>query len=200
MLEAWTTILQEFGSSLDNNLVECSKRIFNKYVQCHLAPPDGCRHSDNGEAEEIEDSEDNDRIRFRDQLQTIGMFGRVIPGHAMPVLFKLLESRIQRLVSHVQAMQSRAMNISEAASLDNLFEDIHWIVLISGHVLCMDSDGETPMIPSEVMQYSIEQHNRGETTLDATIKAFVAVESKVAVPEDFLSVESDPDRLPRQGY
>ncbi|KAJ8962026.1 hypothetical protein NQ314_005808 [Rhamnusium bicolor] len=185
MLEAWTTILQEFGSSLDNNLLECSKQIFNKYLQCHLAPLDGCRQSNNGEVEDIEDNEDNDRIRFKDQLQTIGMFGRIVPGHALPVLFKLLEVRIEKLVNHIQTMQSRAMNISEAVALDNLFEDIHWIILISGHVLCMDSDGETPMIPSEIMQYSIEQHNRHETTLDATVKALVAVESKVAIPENF---------------
>ncbi|KAJ8985759.1 hypothetical protein NQ317_014412 [Molorchus minor] len=147
MLEAWTTIIQEFGNSLDSSLVECSKRIFNKYVQCHLAPPDGCRQSNNGEVDDIEDNEDNDRIKFRDQLQTMGVFGRVIPSHSLPVLYKLLEARIEKLVSHVQAMQSRAMNISEATSLENLFEDVHWIILISGHVLCMDSDGETPHDP-----------------------------------------------------
>lgn len=49
-------------------------------------------------------------------------------------------------------MQTRAMNIQEAEALDNLFEDLHWIILVSGHILCMDSDGETPMIPSEIMQ------------------------------------------------
>ncbi|KAJ8920418.1 hypothetical protein NQ315_005284 [Exocentrus adspersus] len=184
MLEAWSTIIQEF-SPTENKLAECSKRIFNNYVQCHLAPPDGCRQSNNGDLEDIEDNEDKDRSRYKDQLQTIGVFGRVVPSHTLPLLFKLLEARIEKLVVQLESMHNRAMNISEAASLDNIFEDIHWILLISGHVLCMDSDGETPMIPSEIMQYSIEQNKRNETTLDATIKAIVAVESKVQTPPDF---------------
>ncbi|KAG5885786.1 hypothetical protein JTB14_031220 [Gonioctena quinquepunctata] len=185
MLEAWTTIVQEFGSSLDNNLVECAKRILNKYIQCHLAAPDGCRQAFSGDLEEIEDNEDNDRIRYKDQLQAIGMLGRVIPGHALPVLFKLMEARIDKLVDQIQLMQSRAMNISEAVSLDCLFEDIHWIILVAGHILCMDSDGETPMIPSEIMHYSLEQHNRQETNVEASLRAIAATESKVARPESF---------------
>lgn len=70
---------------------------------------------------------------------------------------RLLEVRMEKLRVHLHAMQSQAMTISDSFALDNLFEDIHWIILIAGHVLCMDSDGETPMIPSEVMQYSINQ-------------------------------------------
>lgn len=98
---------------------------------------------------------------------------------------RLLEDRINKLINHIQVMQSRAMNISEGAALDGVFEDIHWIILIVGHVLCMDSDGETPMIPSEIMQYSITQVNRHETTLEATIKTIHAIKDKVPIPENF---------------
>lgn len=98
---------------------------------------------------------------------------------------RLLEDRINQLINHIQVMQSRAMTISEGAALDGVFEDIHWIILIVGHVLCMDSDGETPMIPSEIMQYSITQVNRHETTLEATIKTIHAIKDKVAIPENF---------------
>lgn len=82
-------------------------------------------------------------------------------------------------------MQGRAMNMSEGAALDDFFEDIHWIILIAGHVLCMDSDGETPMIPSEIMQYSITQINRLESSLDATLKAIHAIKDNVVAPENF---------------
>lgn len=98
---------------------------------------------------------------------------------------RLLEERIDKLINHIQLMQNRAMNISEGTALDGLFEDLHWIILMAGHVLCMDSDMETPMIPSEIMQYSINQVKRQETTLDATIKAIHAVKDKVAVPDNF---------------
>lgn len=90
MLEAWTNILQEYQSTSDALLNNASTRIFNTYLQCHLAPPDGTRKSSDDDAEEIEDNEDNDRIKFRDQLQTIGMFGRMVPDHSLLVLHRLV--------------------------------------------------------------------------------------------------------------
>lgn len=87
ILEAWTNILQQY-SSTDEMLMNASSRIFNTYLQCHLAPPDGSRKKNEEEIEEIEDNEDNDRIRFKDQLQTIGMFGRIVPEYSLSVLFK----------------------------------------------------------------------------------------------------------------
>lgn len=65
------------------------------------------------------------------------------------------------------------MTIAASNNLDNLFEDIHWIVLIAGHVLCMDCDGETPLIPSEIMQYSIEQCSKAQSNLGATLKVLI---------------------------
>lgn len=96
----------------------------------------------------------------------------------------MLEIRIEKLRIHFQTMQSQTMTISASNALDNLFEDLHWIILIAGHVLCMDSDGETPMIPSEIMQYSIGQHTKSESTLEATLKMMASVQQiGVEVPD-----------------
>lgn len=73
-------------------------------------------------------------------------------------------------------MQTQAMTISDSNALDNLFEDLHWTILIGGHVLCMDSDGEMPMIPSEVMQHSITQCTKAQTNLEATLKTMASVQ------------------------
>lgn len=91
MLEAWMSIIQEFTHNPNTSireLAEYAKQIFNKYLQYHLAPPDGCRQIGTNDLDEIEDNEDNDRIHFRDQLQQIGLFGRLVPEHALPILFK----------------------------------------------------------------------------------------------------------------
>lgn len=167
MLEAWTSIIPEYIESSSEILIQSSMQIFNTYLKCHLAPPDGCRVNTEDEVDEIED---NDRIKFKDQLQTIGMFGRVILNHSLPVLYTLLEDRTNLLRSHLYKMQQRAMTVEESNKLDNLFEDLHWIILIAGHVLSMDCDGETPLIPSEVMQYSINMCSKSETNLDVTLK------------------------------
>lgn len=73
-------------------------------------------------------------------------------------------------------MQIQTMTVSASNALDDLFEDLHWIILIAGHVLCMDSDGETPMIPSEIMQYSITQNTKTQSTLEATLKMMASVQ------------------------
>ncbi|XP_031333614.1 exportin-4-like [Photinus pyralis] len=173
MLEAWTSVFQDYSNGNDN-IYQSATRIFNSYLQCHLAPPEGSRMQEK-DNEEIEDNEDNDRIKFKDQLQIIGMFGRMVPLHCLPILFRLLEDRGNKLKSHLQAMQTYTMTLNDSKALDNLFEDIHWIILIAGHILCMDSDGETPMIPSEIMQYSIGHHDKNESTLEATLKVLASV-------------------------
>uniref|UniRef100_A0A1Y1LNF7 Exportin-4 n=1 Tax=Photinus pyralis TaxID=7054 RepID=A0A1Y1LNF7_PHOPY len=85
MLEAWTSVFQDYSNGNDN-IYQSATRIFNSYLQCHLAPPEGSRMQEK-DNEEIEDNEDNDRIKFKDQLQIIGMFGRMVPLHCLPILF-----------------------------------------------------------------------------------------------------------------
>lgn len=98
MLEAWTTIIPEFSENLNDLLLQSSTQIFNTYLQCHLAPTDGSRHTNDQEVEEIEDNEDNDRIKFKDQLQTIGMFGRIIPSYTLPILYRFVKYLIEKVI------------------------------------------------------------------------------------------------------
>lgn len=41
--------------------------------------------------------------------------------------------------------------------MDELYEDLHWLILITGHVLCMESEGETALIPLEITRCSMKQ-------------------------------------------
>ena len=58
--------------------------------------------------------------------------------------------------------------------LGSLFEDLHWLLLLSGHTVAMDSEGETAVIPSELVQHSIAQAKTVniETTLKV-ISSFI---------------------------
>ncbi|CAH0552668.1 unnamed protein product [Brassicogethes aeneus] len=163
----------------------CPIAIFNKYLQVHLAPPDGTRQPCADDADEIEDNEDNDRIKYKDNLQVVGQLARYVLDHSLSVLLNVLDTRINKLVNHVQTMQNRAMNISEAASLDNLFEDIHWALLITGNVLCIESQGECASVPSEIMSYSLRQWELGHTTIEATMNTLAAMGAKSGEPHDF---------------
>lgn len=65
----------------------------------------------------------------------------------------------------------------------NIFEDIHWIILIAGHILCMDSDGETPLIPSEIMQYSLDNCQKQQFTVDASLQVLASIHDLTKLPD-----------------
>lgn len=88
ILEAWTTILHDFNESAETTLISSATSIFNTYLEAHLSPPEGTRVLRDNHADEIEDNEDNDRIKYKEQLQVIGICGRLIPNHALYLLHR----------------------------------------------------------------------------------------------------------------
>ena len=61
--------------------------------------------------------------------------------------------------------------------MDNLYEDLHWLVLIVGYFLADESTGETPLIPQEIITYSLSVAEQTDT--QATLATLFA--SQVAV-------------------
>jgi len=54
---------------------ESSVQIFNVYLRCHLSPPEGMRVVGNKNlSEEVTDMEEDDKVKFKDQLQIIGKY------------------------------------------------------------------------------------------------------------------------------
>jgi hypothetical protein len=41
---------------------------------------------------------------------------------------------------------------------------------LAGYVISMDSEGETALIPSEIMHYSIQQASSGQVNVETTLK------------------------------
>lgn len=167
LLESWLTLVQDEQHFPRGCFVQPAVQVFNGYIQCHLAAPDGTRNmSANGvtchDEEEINELQEDDRELFSDQLCSIGTMGRVAADHCIPLLTSLLEERVSRLHGQLQRTQQHLMtSTSDLATvdrkvLDDLYEDIHWLILVSGYVLADDPQGETPLIPSEVMEFSIK--------------------------------------------
>ncbi|XP_061782080.1 exportin-4 isoform X1 [Nerophis lumbriciformis] len=178
LLESWLTLVQDEEHFPRGCFVQPAVQVFNSYIQCHLAAPDGTRNlSVNGaashEEEEINELQEDDRELFSDQLSSIGTLGRVAADHCIPLLTSLLEDRVTRLHGQLQRTQQHLMASSNLESadrkvLDDLYEDIHWLILVSGYLLADDPQGETPMIPSEVMEFSIKHST--EVDLNTTLQ------------------------------
>ncbi|XP_002740804.1 exportin-4-like [Saccoglossus kowalevskii] len=106
LLDAWTTLLMDTQYFQSGYFKPHAMEVFNTYVQCHLAVPDGTRNQ-----------------------------------------------------------------------LGNLYEDIHWLVLISGYVLADEPQGETPLIPPEIMEYSIAESQNVD--IDTTLRVLGSPGEKV---------------------
>ena len=178
MLEAWVSILHESSTFPPGFCQNGGIQVFNTYMQCNLAGPDGIRGGDreakNGDSgnesdddEEIGETEESDRVRYKETLATIGALGREAPAHSIPILSQLLEARVSRLHGQIQRQIQQGSRTIDRA-LSSLYEDIHWILLIVGNVLTLDTDGETALIPSEIMRYSLNSST--QVNLEASLR------------------------------
>ncbi|KAG9349710.1 hypothetical protein JZ751_028158 [Albula glossodonta] len=127
LLESWLTLLQDDEHFPRGCFVQPAVQVFNSYIQCHLAAPDGTRNLD--------------RVtRLHGQLQR----------HQQQLLASPGPESVDRKV------------------LDDLYEDIHWLILVTGYLLADDPQSETPLIPSEVMEYSINHST--EVDINTTLQ------------------------------
>lgn len=171
-LETWAALLQDCDVFGSDALQAPAIELFNTYVQCRLAPPDGSRGTENADqgSEEIQDEvEEDERRQHTPVLQVVGAVSRRAAAHCTRVLYTLLEDRNKRLANHLQIMHMRKMQVSDGEQLISLFEDLHWILMITGHFLCVDSDGETAVAPAEILQHS----NACDANVDASLRALV---------------------------
>ncbi|KAL5234349.1 hypothetical protein ACI65C_001759 [Semiaphis heraclei] len=155
---------QSFPEQLCKN---ASIQILNTYLKCHISPPNGTKTPD----AEFNENEEDDRVVNKEQLQYIGIFGRLIPEHSLPLLVTLIEGQIKEMrtiIEQVHSCGSCQWPESFQQKIDAVNEDIHWMFLIAGHILTVDSEGEPSMIPSEIMRHSIEQSKN--VNLDLTLK------------------------------
>ncbi|XP_012863228.2 exportin-4, partial [Echinops telfairi] len=163
LLESWLTLVQDDKHFHKGFFTQHAVQVFNSYIQCHLAAPDGTRNlTANGvasrEEEEISELQEDDRDQFSDQLASVGI---------------LLEERVTRLHGQLQRHQQQLLTSPGSGTVDNrmldeLYEDIHWLILVTGYLLADDTQGETPLIPPEIMEYSIKHSS--EVDINTTLQ------------------------------
>ncbi|XP_050026376.1 exportin-4-like isoform X1 [Dermacentor andersoni] len=186
ILDAWVPLFQEPAVFPAEPLKVATMRVFELYLRSRLAAPDGTRPPINDDEEVAEEDED-DRVRFRDQLSVVGMLGRHVLPHSLPLLCRVVEDRTQRLQELLQG-QPQADSPMTAAHKE-LLEDLHWIVLITGHLLTTVCEGETPLIPKEVTQFSL---NSGADTA-----ATLSLLSRLGQADAVSSVQGNVDPVVR---
>ncbi|KAM0733116.1 Exportin-4 [Formica fusca] len=195
IFETWICILSTTYIFPPDFCKQSSVQIFNTYLQCHLSPPDGVKGVNSKNInEEIVDMEENDKVKFKEQLQIVGNFGRQVPNHSLPLLAQLLENRILKLRDNVNALIASNGAVPEPNPMNDLYEDLHWLVLIAGHVLCMESEGEAALIPLEIRRCSMDQSREGNVDVNHTLEFLVSSQN---IQSDISSPAASIDRVIR---
>ncbi|XP_050536237.1 exportin-4-like isoform X2 [Daktulosphaira vitifoliae] len=181
ILRPWVSIISNSNQAFPEDICKnASIQILNTYLKCHISPPNGIKTFVDVE---FNINEEDDKVAFKEQLQYIGIFGRLIPEHTLPLLVNLLENRIKDLrtaIEHIHSSGSNNWSESFQQHIDSIHEDMHWMFLIAGHVLTVDSEGEPSMIPSEIMHYSIRQSKK--INIDLSIKYLMSQMLVMDVP------------------
>nr|XP_012135271.1 PREDICTED: exportin-4-like isoform X2 [Megachile rotundata] len=170
LFDSWLYILSEKNQQSFDFCKQSFIQIFDTYLRYRLAPPEGIRNIEEKSLEkEEQDCEESDRIRFKDHLQIMGLIGRQILHHSLPLLAQLIENRISKMRENFNMLVGRTESLENSCMI-NLYEDIHWLVLIIGNILCMESEGEIALIPSEIITYDREQAQEGKVDVNLTLQ------------------------------
>ena len=154
-LEVWVNLVQTAHMLFSQPLTE----IFTAYVQSKLCAPRGWR-TDREDSDEILDTQEDDRVLYKDELSSIGCIARAIPDYSLSLLLRLLTQCTSEAVQVLSAVQQSPSTLaSHQSHLHTLHEDLHWLVLITGYTLCDVAEGESVLIPTEIMEHSISLSN-----------------------------------------
>lgn len=94
---------------------------------------------------EVEEVDAKDRDVYSDQLITIANLARTSAADNLRALHQLAQPLCDKLIAKSQ----RRANFTDV-EMGQICEQIHWLMLIAGHVLADDARGETPEVPSEI--------------------------------------------------
>ena len=87
---------------------------------------------------------------------------RTFADHTIPVLVNLLDQCTNECLQLLVMVKQDAQVLnSKNNNLDSLYEDLHWLTMITGYTLSEVEKGNV-YIPPEIMQYSIAKHKAAQ--------------------------------------
>ncbi|KAJ7517651.1 hypothetical protein O6H91_21G033100 [Diphasiastrum complanatum] len=140
LLDIWTVLLQPADFSkrlpLSSSGADAAAAVFQTYVEFELRVAMASAHDEDDAREETLAG-----IEARDErLSAIALVARAAPAVTVPLLAALLSERCAKLAQCIGG------NADPTATM----EELHWLLLTSGHVLADSGDGETPLVPETI--------------------------------------------------
>lgn len=140
-------------------------KIFNAYVPRHLSPSDGDRTSSEKKefiSKEISSSfyvtigkirifsRSYPELKNKKFLYYVGKFERRILNYSLPELHQQITHRTENLKTELNRLSQETENLEkflsnlslsgQSVQIENIFEDLHWLVIFTGHLICKESN------------------------------------------------------------
>eukprot|EP01018_Ginkgo_biloba_P030182 Gb_04408 [translate_table: standard] len=145
LLETWTVLLQpaDLSKKTPSSTLGLSEAaaVFNTIVETQLRAAAASAYDEGDSTEQLQAA-----LAARDdRLSSFALIARAASGVTIPLLAMLFSERCSLL------HQCRGVRADPTCIL----EELHWLLLISGHVLADLGDGETPLVPETIqVQFS----------------------------------------------
>ncbi|ELR19913.1 uncharacterized protein ACA1_111860, partial [Acanthamoeba castellanii str. Neff] len=123
-------------------LQKYTRNVFQLYVEARIAIAHSELEQDLVENEETCD----DKKEFEEQLEAVGRLGRLDCAHSLHLVTSMLGDRLAKWQGQP----------ATGTGLDVILEELHWLVLITGHVLANEPKDELAHIPSAINALSDE--------------------------------------------
>lgn len=86
ILRPWVSIIANSNQCFPEEICKnAAMQIFNTYLKCHLSPPNGTKTT--SEDDEVYENEEDDRVENKEQLQYIGIFGRLVSIYIYELIY-----------------------------------------------------------------------------------------------------------------
>ena len=85
-----------------------------------------------------------DEKKYKDHLESISFIGRFDSLNSVKLLLNYLETDINHFERYLATGPQSGVNIEQVS------EELHWLLLIIGHLLADAGDSEVPMVPMEI--------------------------------------------------
>lgn len=117
--------------------------VVNVYVESKLSIKEDNYSDDDDYGKDVE--------VYEDQLLNIATLARLKPVQILSKLLAIMNEKYSQLGYYFQ---------QPAGNDGGVMESLHWLVLMSGFILCDSAYGETPLIPDSILEVS--NNNQGE--------------------------------------
>ena len=184
LLQAWSRLLYGIDFARFEKLRPMAIEIFDTYLQSHLHVEQLAKEENQRfELTEDENEDEDDRDLFSEQLICIGLFGRHIIDYSLPLLVRLLVDRAKKFY---QLMDQSSTNY-DSQDLDRINDDLHWLLLITGHVLSGEYDSdEQRTIPDVLMQFSQEQDKFSQLNKSLQLAQHILQQPQVELTDELM--------------